>query len=66
MKIILEAPWSFHSIPRTIDFPAGEHEVDDEVHAAALAAGVTGKETGDEADRDAKGGSARRSRAAQD
>ena len=66
MKIILEAPWSFHSIPRTIDYPAGEHEVDDEVYAAALAAGVTGKETGDDAHGDAKGGAARRSRTAQD
>lgn len=38
--ITLTAPWSFHSVPVTIDFPAGVHEVEDHIHAAALAAGV--------------------------
>lgn len=43
--IILESPWTFRTIERTIDFAAGTHSVDAEVHAAALAAGVT-KESG--------------------
>ena len=38
--IILESPWTFLTTERTIDFEAGTHSVDAEVHAAALAAGV--------------------------
>lgn len=57
--ITLKDAWTFHSIPRTIDFPAGAHDVDDEVFAAAVAAGVT--EAGD-GNGDAKAGAARRSR----
>ena len=48
MQITLDAPWSYHTIPLTIDYPAGTHEVSAEVHAAAVKAGVhTEKETTD-------------------
>ena len=41
MKTIkLAAPWSHHTLPVTTDYPAGTHEVADEVHAAAVLAGV--------------------------
>lgn len=39
-KITLAAPWTYHSIPLTIDYPAGEHEVADVIADAAKAAGV--------------------------
>jgi hypothetical protein len=39
-KINLKSEWTFRTIVRTIDFPAGEHEVDAEVHAAAVEEGV--------------------------
>ena len=39
-KITLPSPWSFHSIPVTIDFPAGDHDVTDEIAKAAKAAGA--------------------------
>ena len=38
--ITLAAPWSHHTLPVTTDYPAGTHEVTDEVHAAAVLAGV--------------------------
>lgn len=41
MTIDLKAPWTFRTIERTIDFAAGKHKVDAEVHAAAVADGVT-------------------------
>lgn len=41
MKTInLAAPWSHHTVTVTTDYQAGSHEVADEVHAAAVKAGV--------------------------
>lgn len=40
MNITLAEPWSFHSIMQTVDYPAGTHEVSDEIHAAAIEVGV--------------------------
>lgn len=57
--IILAAPWSHHTVPVTTDYQPGTHEVPDEVHAAAVAAGVH-TETKEKAngDRRAKAGAA--------
>ena len=66
MKITLKDAWTFHSIPRTIDFPAGEHDVDKEVHAAALAAGVIEQEIKGNVDGASKAGSPRRAGAAEE
>lgn len=52
--IILESPWTFLTTERTIDFEAGTHSVDAEVHAAALAAGVS-KESGNGSRHSGKG-----------
>lgn len=38
--ITLAAPWSHHTLATTTDYQPGTHEVTDEVHAAALLAGV--------------------------
>lgn len=41
MKAIkLAAPWSHHTLPVTTDYQPGTHQVTDEVHAAAVLAGV--------------------------
>lgn len=64
--ITLKAAWAFHSIPRTIDYQAGTHEVDDEVFAAASAAGVIEQEDEGNVDGAAKAGASRRSRTAQE
>lgn len=41
MKIInLGVNWSYHSVPMTIDFKAGTHEVEDRIYAAAVKDGV--------------------------
>ena len=41
MKTInLAAPWSHHTLAVTTDYQPGTHEVADEVHAAAVLAGV--------------------------
>ena len=49
--ITLTKPWTYHTIPLTIDYPAGTFEVMDAVHDAAVKAGVhvseQGKEHGD-------------------
>ena len=52
--INLKAPWTFRTIERTIDYPEGSHSVDDEVFAAAVAAGVS---EGKANERTAKAGS---------
>ena len=46
MKIRLEAPWIYRTALVTIDYPAGEHDVADDIHAAAVTAGAH-KETSD-------------------
>ena len=38
--ITLAAPWSHHTLAVTTDYQPGTHEVADEVHAAAVLAGV--------------------------
>lgn len=38
--ITLTRPWTYHTIPLTIDYPAGTFEVADAVHEAAVKAGV--------------------------
>ena len=38
--IIIAAPWSHHTLAITTDYLPGTHEVTDEVHAAAILAGV--------------------------
>ncbi len=64
-QLTLTKPWSFHSIEKTVDFnEPGTFEVTNEVHAAAVAAGVASEEKAD-ADRDAKAGSPRRPAAAE-
>jgi hypothetical protein len=35
--ITLAEPWTYRTPLATVDFPAGEHEVSDEIAAAALA-----------------------------
>ena len=40
MKIRLEAPWIYRTALVTIDYPAGDHEVADDIHAAAVKAGA--------------------------
>lgn len=59
-QITLAEPWTFRTILRTINFPAGTHTVDTEIYEAALNAGVLeesyghgateGSEAGDPAD----------------
>lgn len=39
-ELKLDKAWSFTSLTRSIDFPAGKHEVDQEVYDQALADGV--------------------------
>lgn len=41
--ITLAEPWTYLTPAVTIDYPAGTHEVDDDIAAAADNAGVTGK-----------------------
>lgn len=44
MKTInLNADWTYRTPVVTIDYAAGAHEVEDDIAAAAKAAGVTGK-----------------------
>ncbi len=38
--ITLKAPWTYHTLPVTIEYQAGEHEVSDDIAEAAKAAGV--------------------------
>jgi hypothetical protein len=49
IKISLAKPWTFHSIARTIDFPAGEHDVDAEIANKAKAEGALAPEKKDTA-----------------
>lgn len=64
-QLTLTKPWSYHSIEKTIDFnEAGTFEVTDEVHAAAVAAGVAQEEKAD-GDGDGKAGTPRRTAAAE-
>ena len=59
MKTInLAAPWSHHTIEVTTDYQPGTHEVPDEVHAAAVAAGVHTEAKEKANDRRAKAGAA--------
>lgn len=39
--LTLAEPWSYRTALVTIDYPAGDHEVADDIHAAAISAGVT-------------------------
>lgn len=36
----LDKPWAYRTSTRTIQYPAGEYEVTNEIHDAAVAAGV--------------------------
>jgi hypothetical protein len=36
----LDKPWTYRTPETTIDYPAGEHQVKNEIHAAAEKAGV--------------------------
>jgi hypothetical protein len=38
--ITLAAPWTYRTVEKTIDYPAGQHDVPEEVAAQARAAGV--------------------------
>ena len=40
MKIRLETAWTYRTPMVTIDYPAGEHDVGEEIHAAAVTAGA--------------------------
>jgi hypothetical protein len=48
----LDQPWSYVTPETTIDFGKGSHQVTSEIHAAAVAAGVTP----DDARKDTKDG----------
>lgn len=43
----LAKPWKYRTVERTVDYPAGEHEVSNETYAAALAEGAITEETSD-------------------
>lgn len=55
--LILAKPWSYITPSVTIDYPAGDHEVTDQIHAAAVKAGATPGET--DGNGPAKAGAAR-------
>ncbi|MCA8906003.1 MAG: hypothetical protein KDA43_14525 [Hyphomonas sp.] len=55
-SITLADDWTFRTPLRTIHFPKGKHSVDEEVHQAAVDAGVTEKK--DDGDRDSETGAA--------
>jgi hypothetical protein len=48
--ITLKAPWTYHTLPVTIEYQAGEHEVSDEIADAAKAAGVTTEQENSDGD----------------
>jgi hypothetical protein len=56
--ITLAKEWSHVTPERTVTFPAGEHEVTNEIAAAAEADGVWKDESNGAADRTAKAGKA--------
>lgn len=56
--ITLSKAWDFVTPERTVSFTAGDHDVTDEIAAAAEAAGVTGKEANGKPDKSAKAGAA--------
>jgi hypothetical protein len=57
--ITLKSAWTYRTVERTIEFPAGDHEVTNEIAAAAEAEGVTPKEEADgSTDKPAKAGKA--------
>lgn len=45
MNIILAEPWTYRNTMMTVDYPAGTHEVSDEIHAAAMSASVHKEES---------------------
>lgn len=45
-SIHLDKPWTFSSLTRSVDFPAGKHDVDQDVYDAALKAGVIKEDKG--------------------
>jgi hypothetical protein len=45
--ITLAAPWTYRTVLKTIEYPAGQHEVTNEVAAQAEAEGVIEKESDD-------------------
>jgi hypothetical protein len=57
--ITLKAPWTYRTIERTIGFPTGEHEVTNEIAAAAEADGVWKEEADGNPDKSAKAGKTR-------
>lgn len=57
--ITLAKPWAYRTPERTIQFPAGDHDVTNEIAAAAEAAGAWKEQTDGTSDGTAKAGKAR-------
>lgn len=57
--ITLGKPWTYRTPAKTVEYPAGEHEVTNEVAQQAIAEGIIPEETaGGTSDKSAKAGKA--------